>query len=156
MLCGVSEGLGGCMSSITDVNIKCNGIPSFSAQWTWAKLGGLAIMASATKGFVAGSSSRPIPLSKLVRISMLSSVIAMPVPSPVSMHDLQHPCTISYIPFRRLPTSPDFRESIPGIRPGFFTMKAMSSAGSPPILKYSNPFSSTKPLKVECVASLTR
>ena len=60
------------------------------------------------------------------------------------------------MPLRRLPTSPLRRVSIPGIRPGFFTMKAMSSAGSPPMLKNSNPFSSTNALNVGWVASRTR
>lgn len=59
------------------------------------------------------------------------------------------------MPFRRLVISPLFRASMPGMRPGFFTMKAMSSAGSPPMLKNSSPFSSTNFWKVACVASRT-
>lgn len=62
---------------------------------------------------------------------------------------------ISSIAFLRLPTSPDLSESNPGISPGFFTMKAISSWGSPPMLKNSNPFSSTKDWKTGCVASRT-
>ena len=37
------------------VNMIWRGMPSFSAQWIWAKLGGLAMMQSATKGLAAGS-----------------------------------------------------------------------------------------------------
>lgn len=35
------------------VNIKCNGTPSFSAQWMCPKLGGFAMMASAINGLLA-------------------------------------------------------------------------------------------------------
>ena len=114
------------------------------------------MIASATKGFVDESPSIPIPLSRLERLSRCSSDALIPVPSPSSMQDRQQPCTISYIPLRRLPTSPLRRESIPGIRPGFLTMNAMSSAGSPPMLKNSRPFSATNFLNVSWVASLTR
>lgn len=139
------------------MNIKCSGIPSFSAMCMCAKLGGFAMMASATKGLESGSPSMTTPLSKLARPSWswLSETIG-PVPSPASIHDLQHPRIISYIPARRLPMSPFFRESIPGMSPGFLTIKAMSSAGSPPMLKNSSPFSSTKVLKVGWVAKRTR
>jgi len=47
-------------------------------------------------------------------------------------------------------------ESNPGSRPGFFTMNAIISAGSPPISKNSNPPSSTKSRKARCVANRTR
>ena len=114
------------------------------------------MIASATKGLAAGSPSMAMALSRLLRLSNCSSEILIPVPSPISMQDLQQPSTISYMPFLRLPTSPLRSESIPGIRPGFFTMKAMSSAGSPPMLKNSRSFSSTKPLNVGCVANRTR
>jgi hypothetical protein len=37
------------------------GMPSFSAEWIWAKLGGLAMMQSATKGLAAGSEPGSFP-----------------------------------------------------------------------------------------------
>lgn len=51
---------------VTYVNIKCNGMPSFSAIWMCAKLGGFAIMASATNGFSAELLLTEMPLSKLI------------------------------------------------------------------------------------------
>src|ERR1700722_4166430 len=128
------------------VNIRCRGMPNFFAMCICAKLGGFAMMASATNGFSNGLP--PMPLSKLALPSSRLSEASMPVPSPASMQDLQHPVIISYIPALRFPMSPFLSESIPGIRPGFLTMKAMSSAGSPPMLKNSKPFSVTKSRKV--------
>ena len=43
-----------------------------------------------------------------------------------------------------------------GMRPGFFTMNAISSAGSPPIGKNSSPDLRTNERKVSCVAIRTR
>lgn len=43
-----------------------------------------------------------------------------------------------------------------GMRPGFLTMKAISSVGSPPMEKNSRPEARTKDLKVACVATRTR
>jgi hypothetical protein len=137
------------------VNIICSGIPIFSAIWTCAKDGGFAIIASAINGWSVGAASRLMPPSKPRMLSVLL-LAGAPRPSPASIQDLQHPRTISSIPFRRLPTSPLFKESNPGMRPGFLTIKAMSSAGSPPMLKNSKPFSSTKPWNVGCVANRTR
>lgn len=111
------------------------------------------MMASATNGFLSCSgscSSMPIHSSTVC----LSG--STPRPLPVSMHDLHVPRKISAMPFLLLPTSPLHSVFIPGIRPGFLTIKAMSSAGSPPILKNSKPFSMTKSLNVGCVASRTR
>lgn len=128
-------------------------MPSFSAQCKCPKDGGFAMIASATKGFRSCSgnwSSMPIHSST---VCLRGST---PSPLPVSMHDLQVPRRISAMPFLLLPTSPLRRVSKPGIRPGFLTMKAISSAGSPPMLKNSSPFSMTKSLKVGCVANRTR
>lgn len=60
------------------------------------------------------------------------------------------------MPFRLFPTSPSFNDFIPGIRPGFLTINAINSVGSPPMSKNSNPFSSTNFLNVPCVARRTR
>ena len=155
--------------AMTHVNIRCNGMPSFSAQWQCAKLGGFAMIASATNGFAFAFPRTEIPLSKP------PSELPTSIPLPASIHDLQQPLNISYIPFRRLPMSPFRTVSNPGIlvmldfmgkqmspndgrthSPGFLTIKAMSSAGSPPMLKNSSPFSSTKSLNVGCVARRTR
>ena len=76
--------------------------------------------------------------------------------SSASAQDLQQPSIISAMPLRLLPTSPSFSDFIPGMRPGFLTIKAISSAGSPPMLKNSKPFSSTNFLNVPCVARRTR
>ena len=134
------------------MNIKCKGIPIFSAIWTWAKLGGFAIIASATKGASVGLMFMLMPAEKLSSLSRTRG----PRPSPASMQDLQQPKTISSIPFLRLPTSPLFKDSMPGISPGFLTMNAISSDGSPPMLKNSSPFSSTKLWNVGWVATRTR
>lgn len=64
----------------THVNIICKGIPSFSAQWMCAKLGGLAMMASAMKGGALPSSKS----SPLIHCSVVLSEASDPVPSPVS------------------------------------------------------------------------
>jgi hypothetical protein len=111
------------------------------------------MIASATKGFLSCSgscSSMPIHSSTVC----LSG--STPRPLPVSIHDRQVPRRISAMPFLLLPTSPLQSVFMPGIRPGFLTMNAMSSAGSPPMLKNSRPFSMTKSLNVGCVASRTR
>ncbi len=137
------------------MNIRCSGTPSFSETWIWAKLGGLAMMASATKGLFDGSylSSTLSPVSSFSNLEKLG---AGPNPLPVSMQDLQQPSIICSMPFLRLVTSPLFKASKPGISPGFLTIKAISSAGSPPILKNSRPFSSTNFSKTGCVAIRTR
>ena len=122
----------------TYVNIRCKGMPNFSAQWMCAKLGGFAMMAWAMKGFTFGVPS------------------GSSLTSPSSAHDLQQPCRISAMPLRLLPTSPSLSDFMPGMRPGFLTIKAISSAGSPPMLKNSKPFSSTNFLKVPWVARRTR
>ena len=76
------------------MNIRCNGIPSFCAQWMWAKLGGFAIMACAMKGFAF-------------------DVVAPSFTSSASAHDFQQPWRISAMPLRLLPTSPSFSDFIP-------------------------------------------
>lgn len=124
----------------TYVNIICRGIPSFCAQWICAKLGGLAMIALAMNGFLRGA-----PLLSCESLT-----------SSLSAHDFQHPSRISAMPLRRLPTSPSRRDFTPGMRPGFLTMNAISSAGSPPMSKNSRPFSSTNVLKVRWVANRTR
>lgn len=130
----------------------CRGIPSFSAQCKCPKLGGFAMMASATKGLRSCSGSwSSIPIHS----STVCFRGSTPRPLPVSMHDLQVPRKISAMPFLLFPTSPLRNVSKPGIKPGFLTIKAMSSAGSPPMLKNSSPFSMTKSLNVGCVASRT-
>ena len=96
------------------------------------------MMAWATKGFTF----RGLPWS--------------PLTSSVSAQDLQQPWRISAMSLRRLPTSPSFSDCIPGMRPGFLTMKAMSCVGSPPMSKNSSPFSSTNFLNVPCVARRIR
>lgn len=134
--------------SITDgvvktyVNIICNGMPNFCAQWICAKLGGFAIMAWAMKGDFF---TPPF-------VSLLLSSLA----SSASAHDFQQPSRISAIPLRLLPTSPSFSDFIPGRRPGFLTIKAINSVGSPPISKNSKPFSSTNFLNVPWVAKRIR
>ncbi|KAI6804404.1 hypothetical protein KC361_g78 [Hortaea werneckii] len=57
------------------------GIPSFSAQWMCAKLGGLAMMTSATKGLLLSS---PVAGLLAVQSSIDSSDASAPVPSPAS------------------------------------------------------------------------
>lgn len=58
------------------VNMMWRGTPSFSAQWMWAKLGGLAMIASATNGL-----EEPAVLAE--SIGPLS-VSGAEMPSPVS------------------------------------------------------------------------
>lgn len=103
-------------------------------------------MASATKGF---ASLRDAVTSEGSR-NMGSS------PFPASIHARQHLLKISRIAFRLFCTSPLRIVSKLGIRPGFFTMYAISSAGSPPRLKNSRPKSSTNAWKVGWVAIRTR
>ena len=93
-------------------------------------------MASATKGLA-------VSFIQSFQSDLVEFEASMPVPSPASMQDLQQPLMISSIPLRRLPTSPFRSESKPGMSPGFLTMNAMSSDGSPLMLKNSRPFSST-------------
>src|ERR1700755_3568141 len=78
------------------VNIRCNGIPNTCAQCKCAKLGGFAMMASATNG----------------RAEMGSG----------SIQELQKPFSISPTIFLFSFTSPAFRLCILGINPGFLTM----------------------------------
>ena len=58
------------------VNIRCRGIPNFSAMCICAKLGGFAMMASAMNGFRSGLP--PIPLSKLAVSPSRSSEASLP------------------------------------------------------------------------------
>ena len=117
-------------------------------------------MQSATKGFdaAAAAASGVICFGSFVFIHSVtvSSVTATPVPSPASKQERQQPRIISAMLFRLAPISPFRRESNPGMSPGFLTINAMSSEGSPPMLKNSSPFSSTNSLKVGCVARRTR
>lgn len=76
--------------------IRWTGIESAWAQCIWAKLGGFAIMASATKGSPVIKSGRT--------------------------HDSQHPWSISAIIFRFFEMSPARMDSTFGMIPGFFTM----------------------------------
>lgn len=77
-------------------------------------------------------------------------------PSPASIHDRQHPPIIFLISWRRRPIAPWNSVSIFGISFGLCTMKDISSAGSPPILKNSRPCCLTKSRKIRCVARRTR
>ena len=89
-------------------------------------------MASATKGLYA---------SIMVRFAgSFSSSVAL-------IQARQNPWNISNIESRFRPTSPALTVDNDGMRPGFLTMKAISSAGSPPTEKNSSPESfSTKVL----------
>lgn len=102
------------------------------------------MIASARNGCSEGSSLPYTPAVYLRR------------PFPGSMHDLQQPSRISAISLRRLLISPSATAFIDGIREGFFTMNAMSAAGSPPMLKNSKPLLSTKSLNTGWVARRTR
>jgi hypothetical protein len=73
-----------------------------------------------------------------------------------SKHDLQHPSSICRTISRLFRTSPLMAERPEGMRPGFRTMKAMSSPGSPPMSKNSIPCLSTRPLKAAWVARRIR
>ena len=71
-------------------------MPKACAQCTWAKLGGLAIMTSATNGtFFSGSGS---------------------------IHDLQQPSSILYTILRFCEISPLMTVSNFGMMPGFLTI----------------------------------
>src|ERR1700748_3561463 len=109
------------------VNIICSGTPNLSAQCTCAKLGGLAMIASATNGRDVASSTVIPDASFDIQSPIEASEASTPLPSPASMQERQHPLIISAIPLRRLPTSPLRRVSKPGIRPGFLTIKAINS-----------------------------
>lgn len=112
--------------------MRCRGIPRRSAQCTWAKEGGLAMIASATKGFHDSIMDR--------LAGSFSSSVAL-------MQARQKPWNISNIESRFRPISPALTVDSDGISPGFLTMNAMSSAGSPPTEKNSSPEScSTKVL----------
>lgn len=78
------------------VNIKCRGMPKASAQCIWAKLGGLAIIASATNGMFVSKSG--------------------------SIQDLQQPSSMVYTILRFCEISPLMIVSNFGIIPGFLTM----------------------------------
>lgn len=140
---GSNEGVS--TASCTYVNIKCTGIPNFCPQCTWAKLGGFATIKSATNG-------ASLPVFGFPFFTSSKSH----VPSPSSIQDLQHPTIILATIFRCLATSPLLRTSKLGSSPGLRTMYAMSSCGSPPMLKNSRPFCSTNDLKMGCVATRTR
>jgi len=89
------------------VNIICTGMLSASAQCICAKLGGFAMIASATKG--------------------------TPVTGSGSIQESQQPCNICLIIFCFFEMSPARIESNFGMIPGFLTMYAINSDGSPPI-----------------------
>ena len=77
--------------------------------------------------------------------------------NPSSTQLLHAPSNTSIIPLLLLLTSPFFKLSTPGTKPGFFTINAINSPGSPPIEKNSTPgTSSTKDLKTGWVAIRTR
>jgi len=140
---GLNEGAS--TESCTYVNIKCTGIPNFCPQCTWAKLGGFATITSATNG-----ASLPVLIFPFLTSSKSH------IPSPSSIQDLQQPTIILATIFRCLATSPPLRTSKLGSNPGLRTMYAMSSCGSPPMLKKSRPFCSTNDLKMGWVAIRTR
>src|ERR1700744_2872680 len=129
--CRLAKGWGNALVVVQGmVNIRWTGIPNACAQWICAKLGGLAMIASATNGsWVSGSSS---------------------------MHDLQQPSSISATMTCFFLISPSRSVFICGIRPGFLTMYAMSCAGSPPMGKNSRYDSFTKFSKTLWVAMRTR
>lgn len=104
------------------------------------------MIASATKGFGFLRDSNSSERSR----DMGSS------PFPASVQERQHRLKTSRISFRLLCTSPSRTVSKLGIRPGFFTMNAINSAGSPPRLKNLNPKSSINVWKVGWVAIRTR
>lgn len=125
----------------TYVNIKWSGKPSFSAQCKCANEGGLAMIASATNGI--GSFRTPDALGSFCAPKILDgSVASVSSPFPASKHERQHPRRISRMTLRRFCTSPLRTVSKLGISPGFLTMNAISSAGSPPMQKNSKPKSS--------------
>ena len=113
------------------------------------------MMASATNGLesTVGGCVLEFIVDGRANLSFGSS---QSVPSPASIHDLQQRVRVSDISFRHLLTSPWHSDLYPGINPGFFTINAISAAGSPPMLKNSKPFSSTSCLKIGWVAILTR
>lgn len=104
------------------------------------------MIASATKGFGSFCDSNWFEESRHMES----------IPSPASMQERQHLFKTSRIAFRLCSTPPLRTVSKLGTRPGFLTMNAISSAGSPPRLKNSRPKSSTKDLEVGCVAIRTR
>jgi hypothetical protein len=62
-----------------------------------------------------------------------------------SIQDRQQPSSIVPTIARFFWISPDLKVSILGSNPGFFTMKAINSAGFPPIGKNSKPDCVTNP-----------
>lgn len=100
------------------------------------------MIASATKGCLS-------PIILRFDTSFSSSVTLI--------HARQNPWNISYMESRFLPISPALTVEMDGISPGFLTIKAISSAGSPPTEKNSRPESrSTNSLNAGCVAIRTR
>ena len=89
-------------------------------------------------------------------MSAIKGFVLMRESSAASMHDLQQPSSMTYVSFRCSLICPFAIVLKAGNSPGCFTMKAMSFAGSPPMLKNSSSFSSTKSLKIGCVAIRTR
>lgn len=104
------------------------------------------MIASATKGFA--------PLSGFSSSEESRNMGSSPLPA--SIQERQHLLKTSRIAFRLLCTSPLRTVSKLGIRPGFFAMNAINSAGSPPRLKNSKPRSSINSWKVGWVAIRTR
>ena len=137
----------------TDVKKTCNGTPNFSAQCTCAKLGGFAMIASATNAL--GSlrfRAPPLFFSPFCFIA----IPAFPVPSEGSKQACQLFPTISRIIFLFRQMSPDVHALDRGISPGLATMYAINSCGEPPRSKNSIPWLSTKSRKTLCVARRTR
>ena len=127
-------------------------MPSLSAQWICANEGGLAMMASATKG--CGSRGRAglgLSSSRLGPGESESSI-----PLPVSKHERQQARMMLRIALRLRCISPCRSVSSFGIKPGFLTMYAINSTGSPPMLKNSSPCPSISPWKIGCVAMRIR
>jgi hypothetical protein len=109
-------------------------------------------MASATKG--CGSRGRAdIGLSPS-RLGSGESESSIPL--PVSKHERQQARMMLRMALRLRCISPCRSASSFGIRPGFLTMYAINSAGSPPMLKNSSPCSSINRWKIGCVATRIR
>ena len=100
-----ARGCGNCLVAVHGiVNIRWTGIESACAQWMCAKLGGFAIIASATKG-------SPVFKSGLTQ-------------------DSQQPWSISAIILRFFEMSPARMDSTFGMIPGFLTMYLKLLVGS--------------------------
>lgn len=129
----------------TYVNMICSGMPSFSAQWMWANDGGFAMMTSAMNGtFITQDLA---PQGMLFRLSLQSQRRKQERQHPSSILDMALVCFSM--------TSPRI-DSIFGMIPGFLTIYAINSAGSPEMLKNSMPYPSTKPLNTAWVARRIR